>query len=228
MTGGTHGFAIHALVGARLFHILFSYGIFLPFWSVWLKGIGLTPETIGLLLGAGLVARFLGSLLIAPRVSDPSRLISALRVLALLTLLFAVAFWAGAHVAWLMLVMIGFNLFFSPLVPLTDALANTWQKQFPLDYGKVRLWGSVAFVIGSALTGKLVSMFDYRVILALLTLGVASMLLGFLIRPTIQPQGQAASRRAPAGLRGWRWFARTGAFWPAFVYCRGTCGLLRF
>lgn len=172
-------------------------------------------------MGAGLVARFLGSLLIAPRVSDPSRLISALRVLALLTLLFAVAFWAGAHVAWLMLVMIGFNLFFSPLVPLTDALANTWQKQFPLDYGKVRLWGLVAFVIGSALTGKLVSMFDYRVILALLTLGVASMLLGFLIRPTIQPQGQAASRRAPAGLRGWRWFARTGVFWPAFVYCRG-------
>ena len=32
------------------------------------------------------------------------------------------------------------------------------------DYGKVRLWGSVAFVIGSALTGKLVTMFDYRVI----------------------------------------------------------------
>ncbi len=25
--------------------------IFLPFWSVWLKGLGLTPETIGLLLG---------------------------------------------------------------------------------------------------------------------------------------------------------------------------------
>ncbi|MEN1626917.1 MFS transporter, partial [Pseudomonas aeruginosa] len=38
------------------FTYFFSYGIFLPFWSVWLKGIGLTPETIGLLLGAGLVA----------------------------------------------------------------------------------------------------------------------------------------------------------------------------
>ena len=65
------------------FTYFFSYGIFLPFWSVWLAGNGLTPETIGILLGAGLVARFLGSLLIAPRVSDPSRLISALRVLAL-------------------------------------------------------------------------------------------------------------------------------------------------
>lgn len=113
------------------FTYFFSYGIFLPFWSVWLKGLGLTPETIGLLLGVGLVARFLGSLLIAPRVSDPSRLISALRVLALLTLVFALAFWAGTHVAWLMVVMVGFNLFFSPLVPLTDALANTRQSKLP-------------------------------------------------------------------------------------------------
>lgn len=113
-----------------------------------------------------------------------------------------------------MLVMIGFNLFFSPLVPLTDALANTWQKQFPLDYGKVRLWGSVAFVIGSALTGKLVSMFDYRVILALLTLGVASMLLGFLIRPTIQPQ---ASRQQES--TGWSaWLALVRQNWR-FLAC---------
>ncbi len=78
-------------------------------------------------------------------------------MLALLTLLFAVAFYGGARVAWLMLVMIGFNLFFSPLVPLTDALANTWQKQFPLDYGKVRTVGLGGVVIGSALTGKLVT-----------------------------------------------------------------------
>ena len=185
------------------FTYFFSYGIFLPFWSVWLEGLGLTPETIGLLLGAGLIARFLGSLLIAPRVSDPSRLISALRILALLTLVFALAFWAGTNVAWLMVVMVGFNLFFSPLVPLTDALANTWQKQITMDYGRVRLWGSVAFVIGSALTGKLVSLFDYRVILVLLSLGAASMLLGMMIRPSVQPAGENRQQES-AGWPAWR------------------------
>lgn len=185
------------------FTYFFSYGIFLPFWSVWLEGLGLTPETIGLLLGAGLIARFLGSLLIAPRVSDLSRLISALRILALLTLVFALAFWAGTNVAWLMVVMVGFNLFFSPLVPLTDALANTWQKQITMDYGRVRLWGSVAFVIGSALTGKLVSLFDYRVILVLLSLGVASMLLGMMIRPSVQPAGENRQQES-AGWPAWR------------------------
>lgn len=45
------------------------------------------------------------------------------------------------------------------------------QKQITMDYGRVRLWGSIAFVIGSALTGKLVSLFDYRAILLMLSPG---------------------------------------------------------
>src|SRR5690606_41333232 len=105
------------------FSYFFSYGIFLPFWSVWLAGIGLTPETIGVLLGAGLVARFLGSLLIAPRVSDPSLLIKSVRSLALLTLVFLAGFWVSQQFAWLMVVVVGFNIFCSPLLPLWGWLA---------------------------------------------------------------------------------------------------------
>ncbi len=185
------------------FTYFFSYGIFLPFWSVWLAGVGLAPETIGLLLGSGLIARFLGSLLLAPRVTDPSRLVFALRLLALLTLFFVVAFWFGETSAWLLMVMVGFNLFFSPLVPLTDALAGTWQKQITMDYGRVRLWGSLAFVIGSAITGKLVSVFSYQAILVLLSIGVASMLIGMLLRPEVMPQGESRQKEA-AGWQAWK------------------------
>ncbi|WP_336282791.1 3-phenylpropionate MFS transporter [Cronobacter dublinensis] len=185
------------------FTYFFSYGIFLPFWSVWLAGVGVAPETIGLLLGSGLVARFLGSLLLAPRVKDPSRLVFALRLLATLTLVFALGFWFGHQVAWLFVILVGFNLFFSPLVPLTDALAATWQRQITMDYGRVRLWGSLAFVIGSALTGKLVSSYDYRAILALLSLGVASMLIGMMLKPSVMPQGEARHNEA-AGWPVWR------------------------
>ncbi|EOI3570100.1 3-phenylpropionate MFS transporter [Cronobacter dublinensis] len=184
------------------FTYFFSYGIFLPFWSVWLAGVGVAPETIGLLLGSGLVARFLGSLLLAPRVKDPSRLVFALRLLATLTLVFALGFWFGHQTAWLFVILVGFNLFFSPLVPLTDALAATWQRQITMDYGRVRLWGSLAFVIGSALTGKLVSSYDYRAILALLSLGVASMLIGMMLKPSVMPQGEARHNEA-AGWPVW-------------------------
>ncbi|WP_333893542.1 3-phenylpropionate MFS transporter, partial [Atlantibacter subterraneus] len=89
------------------------------------------------------------------------------------------------------------------LVPLTDALAGTWQKQITLDYGKVRVWGSLAFVIGSALTGKLISIFDYQAILVMLSIGVASMLLGMMLRPSVMPQGQARQNES-AGWPAWR------------------------
>jgi hypothetical protein len=59
--------------------------------------------------------------------------------------------------------------------------------------------GLDCFVIGSALTGKLVSLFDYRAILLMLSLGVASMLLGMLLKPSVMPQGSRASRKRPAG-----------------------------
>jgi len=149
------------------------------------------------------VAPFLCSLLIAPRVSDPSLLIKAMRILALLTLVFLAGLWVNQQFAWLMVVMVGFNLFFSPLVPLTDALANTWQKQVTMDYGRVRLWGSIAFVIGSALVGKLVSLYDYRAILALLSVGIASMLLGMLLQPSVKPQGESRHQES-TGWAAWR------------------------
>ncbi|MBH3009687.1 3-phenylpropionate MFS transporter [Serratia ureilytica] len=198
------------------FTYFFSYGIFLPFWGVWLKGEGIAPETIGILLGAGLVARFLGSLLIAPRVKDPSHLVSALRLLALLTLAFAVGFCFGNGWGWLMLVIAGFNLFFSPLVPLTDALAATWQKQIRMDYGRVRLWGSLAFVIGSALTGQLVAVWGHNAILYSLILSVLAMLLGMLLKPSVMPQGEA---RTHGGAEHSLWaLLKEGSVWR-FLLC---------
>ena len=36
----------------------FVYGAYLPFWSLWLEGIGVSAEQIGLLLGVGMAIRF--------------------------------------------------------------------------------------------------------------------------------------------------------------------------
>ncbi|WP_128084410.1 3-phenylpropionate MFS transporter, partial [Pantoea deleyi] len=184
-------------LGLGYFTYFFCYGIYLPFWGVWLKGTGLDAEKIGLLLGCGMVARFVGSLLIASQVRNPGRLITALRLLALMTCLSAAGFWAGEQWMWLLTVMIGFNLFFSPLVPLSDALAATWTQQIGLAYGPVRLWGSLAFVVSSALTGMLVSAYSSQAILQLLSAGVIAMLGGMMLNPVTQPQG--SERQSAAG-----------------------------
>ena len=205
-------------LGLGYFTYFFCYGIYLPFWGVWLKGTGLDAEKIGLLLGCGMVARFVGSLLIASQVKNPSRLITALRLLALMTCLFAAGFWVGEQWMWLLTVMIGFNLFFSPLVPLSDALAATWTQQIGLAYGPVRLWGSLAFVISSALTGVLVSAWSSNAILMLLSIGVISMLAGMMLTPVTQPQGHERQGAAGGGWQVWRALLRENAVWR-FMLC---------
>lgn len=205
-------------LGLGYFTYFFCYGIYLPFWGVWLKGTGLDAEKIGLLLGCGMVARFVGSLLIASQVKNPSRLITALRLLALMTCLFAAGFWVGEQWMWLLTVMIGFNLFFSPLVPLSDALAATWTQQIGLAYGPVRLWGSLAFVISSALTGVLVSAWSLNAILMLLSIGVISMLAGMMLTPVTQPQGHERQGPAGGGWQEWRALLRENAVWR-FMLC---------
>ncbi|MGD8161817.1 3-phenylpropionate MFS transporter [Pantoea sp. FN0307] len=199
------------------FTYFFCYGIYLPFWAVWLKGSGLDAEKIGLLLGAGMIARFGGSLLIASRVRDPSQLVLALRLLALLTLLCAAGFWLGQQWLWLLLVMIGFNLFFSPLVPLSDALAATWTRQIALPYGPVRLWGSLAFVISSALTGVLITAWNSQAILALLSVGIVMMLGGMLLRPAIMPVGETRTTES-AGWTEWKSLLQENSVWR-FLLC---------
>ena len=205
-------------LGLGYFTYFFCYGIYLPFWGVWLKGTGLDAEKIGLLLGCGMVARFVGSLLIASQVKNPGRLITALRLLALMTCLFAAGFWVGEQWMWLLTVMIGFNLFFSPLVPLSDALAATWTQQIGLAYGPVRLWGSLAFVISSALTGVLVSAYSSQAILLLLSVGIIAMLAGMMLRPATQPQGHERQSAAGGGWQEWRDLLRENAVWR-FMLC---------
>lgn len=173
------------------FTYFFAYSIFLPFWSVWLQGEGIDAEMIGVLLGVGLAARFLGAMFITPLVKEPSKLITALRLLAGLSLIFSVGFALGSHWAWLLFVMIGFNLFFAPMVPLGDSLAGTWQKQFTFDYGKIRVWGSIAFIIGSSLMGYLAGVWGNKAIMVALIVSCLALLLGAMMKPAIMPMGAA-------------------------------------
>ncbi|WP_314412327.1 3-phenylpropionate MFS transporter [Pantoea septica] len=205
-------------LGLGYFTYFFCYGIYLPFWGVWLKDTGLDAEKIGLLLGCGMVARFMGSLLIASQVKHPAQLITALRLLALMTCLFAAGYWVGQQWLWLLFVMVGFNLFFSPLVPLSDALAATWTQQIGLKYGPVRLWGSLAFVISSALTGLLVNHWSSQAILALLSVGVLAMLGGMLLPPHTRPHGEERHSAASGGWQAWRDLLRENSVWR-FMLC---------
>lgn len=175
-------------LGVYFFTYFFTYGIYLPFWSLWLSGIGQSPDSIGLLLGVGLAARFTGNLCLTPRVKHAGLLIHALRLLGGLSLVTAGGFFFGQqHLWWLFMVMVLFNLINGPLIPLGDALANTWQRQVGLDYGRARLWGSLAFIVGSTLIGWVIQLTDYRAALWGLLISLVVLNLCWWMRPRTAP-----------------------------------------
>jgi PPP family 3-phenylpropionic acid transporter len=129
-----------------------ALGIQLPYWPVWLAHRGMEPDQIGLLLGiptwARLAAPWAGSW--ADRRGRAGHLATALAAASL-------ACYAGfalvdGFVAMLLLSAV-LGLALAPITPLVDGLALTAAAAGRLDYSRVRLWGSGAFVVASSVGG---------------------------------------------------------------------------
>lgn len=128
-------------------------GIMMPFWPVWLEAKGLSPSEIGLVIAAGSIVRvFVGPFTarIADRTGERKRPMVILSILGLLMFLpFALvdSFWA------ILLLQALFAGMFGPMMPLSESLTMTGAKQDGLDYGRIRLWGSITFIIGASGVG---------------------------------------------------------------------------
>ncbi|WP_038175096.1 MULTISPECIES: 3-phenylpropionate MFS transporter [Vibrio] len=156
----------------------FAYGVYLPFWALWFEEQGVSATDIGLLIGIGFATRCLANMLLTPRIHKVEHLMPALRWLSFASILFiGFHFFTGGSF-WLMaLATVLFNLCCGPAVPLSDSMANYYARINMLDYGRTRLWGSVAFIAGSTVVGFLVAQYGSDMILYTALAGVVFALL---------------------------------------------------
>ncbi|MFA0442805.1 3-phenylpropionic acid transporter [Vibrio sp. 10N.286.49.C2] len=182
-----------AWVSQYLFGFFFSYGVYLPFWALWFEDQGVSATDVGMLMGLGFATRCVANLLITPRIHQVERLLPALRWATLAcTIFIALHLAAGPSFVLLALVTVLFNLSFGPVVPLSDAMANHYASRGILDYGRTRLWGSIAFIVGSSVVGYLASQFGANMIVYTALAGfVLSMLL--VMRTPVTPPASEGS-----------------------------------
>ncbi|MCU8202564.1 3-phenylpropionate MFS transporter [Vibrio vulnificus] len=151
----------------------FAYGVYLPFWSLWFKEQGVSSTDIGLLVGIGLATRCVANMVITPRIHKAEHIMPSLRWLSFAALIFVGFHFFTGGSFWLMaLATVLFNLCCGPVVPLSDALANYYARLKMLDYGRTRLWGSIAFIAGSTVVGYLISLYGTDMILYTALVGV--------------------------------------------------------
>jgi PPP family 3-phenylpropionic acid transporter len=131
-------------------------GTYLPFFPVWLKAIGIESWWIGWITAVPACTRFT----VLPFITGFAERRGGLRI-AIIAASFATVcgFIAVGLVQAPVAILIAFALtscVWTPLYPMSDGYALKGVIRYGLDYGPLRLWGSVAFVVGALVCGALV------------------------------------------------------------------------
>lgn len=179
-------------------------GIVVPFLPVWLKERGFTPQELSACLAFPLAARLIAAPL-AGWLADraPNRRMAIIFLAALALSLFVPAMLAGSVPAVLVLTGLAVTAW-QTIQPAIDALSLTGVRRFGLDYGRLRVWGSISFVATSLVGGALFGHFGAPII-GLLILGahIACLLAAFAlpVPPPLVAQAVSAPFRPRQGVR---------------------------
>ena len=131
-------------------------GVQLPFWPVWLTSRGLDAKEIGIVFASAIWAKVAATPAIGALADHFGRR-RVMSVLAATSLAAYLALWPAVGF-WLLL---STNLVAltaqSALMPLGDSVTLTLTRSKGLDYGRVRVWGSVSFVFAALAAGMVLT-----------------------------------------------------------------------
>jgi len=181
---------------ARAFGIRFSLsyallmiggGIQLPFLPLWLKAQGLSLPEIASVVAALMLVRVAGAPLFASLADYTGKRAQVIRGCAI-----------GAFVAYGLLSFMGsYHLIlgigmvaaflFAPVFPLIEGYSVESASRLGLDYGRLRLWASLSFLVGSVVSGALLTVMPPSETMLLITAAQGLTVIGTFILPGEPP-----------------------------------------
>jgi PPP family 3-phenylpropionic acid transporter len=181
-----------------------TLGAFLPFWSLYLKHAGFAAKEIG-----ELTALMIATKIIAPNlwgyVADRTgkRLWLIRLAIGLSALLFA-GFFYGNDYYWFAIVTISFSFFWNATLPQFEAATLLHLKnQAGQAYSRIRLWGSIGFILAVLGIGWFLDCFS----IGYLPLIITSLLSLNAFVALITPEPKA-SQQAKQGMGIWQVLCR--------------------
>lgn len=132
-----------------------SLGVIVPYWGLYLQGQGFSAQEIG-----ELTAIFLGTRIIAPNlwgwIADHyGHRMRIVRAAAFTSILVFSAILLNNDYVWIASVMIVFSLFWNATLPQFEANTLEHLGEQSQQYSKIRLWGSIGFIISVSVLGTL-------------------------------------------------------------------------
>lgn len=169
-------------------------GLHLPFFPVFLAYRGLDPETIGLVLAVPLLVRIFAAPAIAFTADRLDAHRSILILLCLLATLTFALFGLANNLATILGIAVLYAMVWTSVIPLTESIATSAIRTSGIDYGKIRSWGSFAFIVASFVGGALVDWFGSAAAYWMILASMALTLPAALMLPRPERSGTPSSR----------------------------------
>ncbi|MTJ81885.1 MAG: MFS transporter [Telmatospirillum sp.] len=195
---------------------LFSVtGIQLPFWPLYLSSKGLSAPEIGQLLAAAYLVKIITNPLVGAAADRRGSRRGPMKVLAAISLAATGLFALADGFLPVLLVTLVAQAAFTAMMPLGDGLTMQCTLRRRLDYGRIRLWGSLSFILVASLSGRYLTVAPRDAILWAAVAALAVNLAATFALPDL-------ADRAPAGPA-----QRLGPLLrsPPFLLFLGCCGL---
>ncbi|MCP4598232.1 MFS transporter [Neptuniibacter sp.] len=173
-------------------------GALVPYWSLYLKSFEFDAQTIGTLMALLQLSRIVAPNLWGWMADRSGRRVEIVRFGALMTcIMFLGIFWQEQALG-IGLVMLGFSFFWNAVLPQFEVITLNQLGENKSRYSRVRLWGSIGFIVTVVGIGALLDFINIRwlpwLMLGLMILIWINTL--FIPKPV---SSLAAKNNAPAG-----------------------------
>lgn len=156
---------LHFNLSRFYFIYYFFVGAFVPYWGLYLKAAHFSPADIGILMSLFQISRIFSPNFWGWLADHTAKRVVWIKLTALLGLLgFTLVFWA--HGFWaVFLVMASLSLFTSSTLPLSESLTLAHLATTNGHYSRIRMWGSLGFVVAAVVLGFITDKFGIESLL---------------------------------------------------------------
>jgi MFS transporter, PPP family, 3-phenylpropionic acid transporter len=175
------------------------YGFF-AFIPLWLRATGASPAEIGLLLAIPMVLRILTVAPFSAWAGRKGRVRDAITITAILSAALILLLLGKPDYAGRIVIVLAFSIVWDQLPVLADAYAVMTVRSHAIDFGRVRVWGSIAAVASSAAAGWVIGATGIELLPLLVA---ALLLLPALTAPLLPSDRSMAATESKSG-GSWR------------------------
>ncbi|MES1988867.1 MAG: MFS transporter, partial [Pseudomonadota bacterium] len=157
--------ALHSRLSRFYFIYYFFVGAFVPYWGLYLKSEQFSPADIGILMSLFQISRIFAPNFWGWLADHTGKRAQWIKLTAFLGLCgFTAVFWAHGFY-WFFFVMAALSLFTSSTLPLAESLTLAHLATTNGHYSRIRMWGSLGFIVAAVILGYLIDFTGIRSLL---------------------------------------------------------------